>query len=202
MRASLAVIVLAGWAAVTAAQGPQGQLAQAEAAKGYPSPNAVFDACREAVANQDTRAELRCYTPDAIDEAIFEAMFECSTKNTPQIRTVEYRFGMTPTRIMMDYTWQWCAIHKRLPQDDDKRDDALMWKVMRDRVPDPVAYIGAMREACRHPDDKPKRFGPLKSVSIKDDTAVGTFTWDDFAYPINFRKTKDGWLIDACGWGD
>src|SRR6476619_640482 len=86
---SLPLGVVSTWHSIGLAQNPTTQKPTPEAPKNYSSPNAVFEAYREACAKGDTRTTFLCLTPELRDEEVFEAYFACNLKDdSPKVVAV------------------------------------------------------------------------------------------------------------------
>jgi hypothetical protein len=99
----------------------------------YPSPTAVFDAYRKALAKGDLRMAQLCLTPELIDDEVEEALFLCEMRHLVAVRTkylgetdaveAEYRerhmakFGVDPKAVKDEYnvklTAAWEEYHRK-----------------------------------------------------------------------------------------
>jgi ketosteroid isomerase-like protein len=83
-----------------------------QGSKVYSSPQAVFDAFREARKRGDWKTLFPCMTVEFRDDQTFEAFFSCSMRSsTPEVRALYAKFGVRPAAIQADYHKQYKAKH-------------------------------------------------------------------------------------------
>jgi hypothetical protein len=71
--------------------------------KTHSSPNAVFDAYRQAARSGDWRAFYFLFTPEAQRDMVFEAEFVCGVRNDPALKVIQKRFGPAEAAVGQRY---------------------------------------------------------------------------------------------------
>ena len=218
----------------------------AQAPTVYATPNAVFDAYREAIAKNDTRTVLLCQVPEMRGDAYQAFVSSGMAADKPKVVAVLKKFGteaiwpqyvkqykskhgVDPEKAEVEYDAKlekalsdYYARHgKNAPYPEaivkqlgaEPRDEQLLRSIANQKIPDSIAFIAELEDAARNADSEPNLLGPLKNLRIKGDTAEAETTQaiygissegagkpnkrfrQDVPMPINFRKTKAGWLI-------
>jgi hypothetical protein len=175
--------VLSTWHSVGLAQSPATQKPAPEAPKNYSSPNAVFDAYREACAKGDTRTTFLCLTPELRDEEVFEAYFACNLKDdSPKVVAVLKKFGVEISVVDAEfyrlYKAKYGADPKKLRADwDDKLAKALAAYAKKHRekplTPDSYTIPESVAKEVGPPpqDDDPELLRKILKEKVTDKLA-------------------------------
>jgi hypothetical protein len=168
----------------------------------YSSPEAVFDAYREALGKRDWRTIYLCYTPDAQKSAIFETYFASQVhRRTKAIEGVLKKF----------------LVDKSLdaPEPPNSSDHAKLVDYMYKSVSDPTGFFIEVNTVLREADQPLDPPGELHDVSVDGEVARGhanltvrsiefesgrpskSFA-DKHDSTFRFCKRDGGWLIDVA----
>jgi hypothetical protein len=126
----------------------------------YSSPQAVFDAYREAIGKRDWRTAYFCYTLESQKSAVFETYF--ASQERRQTKAIE--------DVLKKLTGGKSLEGAKPP---DHADNAQVADFMYKVVDDPAAFFSEMNTVLHdadHPLDAP---GKLHDVSVDGDTATG-----------------------------
>lgn len=157
--------------------------------KRYQSPNAVFNAYREARAKRDARAVFSLLTPQAQNNAVFESVFSCMERQgTDAIRgrrfeaeeigrIVEKYFDYPAT--VDDYNTQYKKKHGTDPK-TSPHDDKVWYDAVTAHVNDKAAFYVAVTKhfedrAVKQDEENPiSPLGDLEHLVVQGDTATGS----------------------------
>jgi hypothetical protein len=100
------------------------QAPPAQPPKGYPSPEAVFEAYRDALDKKDARRELLCQIPELRGDA-YATFVGCQLCDKPAVAAVQRRFGVETQAVMDEHCTLYQREHgvdlKRLAADQDAK---------------------------------------------------------------------------------
>ena len=151
-----------------------------ESQPSHASPNAVFEAYRDARAKGNFRRMFFLLTPEARESAVFESYFACQVSTKPQATAIQKQFGVGAETLHAEFVKQYYQRHgvdlsqwktdpnnfKPFPRDDD-----LLRKVVADLIGDKVGFFEAVNNALGA--NPPEEIGPLEGLTVQGNSAEG-----------------------------
>lgn len=176
--------------------------------KKYTSPEAVFEAARSAVADEDMEGFVNCLTPESqylfsgmlvlvgsmmMDFAAFAGDDADAAEAVSNMEKVFEKHGLT------EHGWLTEDVMKEMEEADESDSTAAMEK-LAEPIKDKAAFMADMLEAFKgldneggSPADQFK--GTLKDIKIDGDSASAVLEDGGNTEPIQFKKVKGSWLI-------
>ena len=184
--------------------------------KRFSSPEAAFDAYREARRKQAWRKCFSCLTPDCQNDAVFETFFGCAMRDSEESRAIVKKY-VDLAAVGSDYERKYKEKHgvdlRKLTSRHGtdaksvrpKQDRDLMQDALAANVKDKAGFYDAAGKlfAKKKPD---ARLGKLEQVVIRGDTATGRAPLirlpsekaeKSRCKTFKFRKINGGWLLDS-----
>lgn len=183
----------------------------------YDSPQAVFEAARQAARAQDWRKEFACHTPEGQADRIFEAHFACGMHETdPNVVAILKKHHVEQSDFDAESERRLREVRKTAgdanasaePPDNRKFAVEVTNAITADK---PGFYADVCKQFANR--DEPGDVGPLQDVVISGSTATGRAAMpvysrsrepgkpeqkkvDMIMSTYHFKKTKSGWLME------
>jgi hypothetical protein len=186
----------------------------------YPTPNAVFDAYRDARVKREWRKVFSLMTPEAQNNEVFECFFECAERGSKAAQLVVQKYldgrGLNDEyeKRKKENSAKMAAAHKDDPYfNAPPPDPSLLRDVVAEHVKDKAGFFDAVvKLMCVGEPIHP--LGDLKSVVIKGNSATGRAMKTLLPRPgesptppgqaptvyektVEFRRINGGWLINT-----